>query len=322
MDIDSIHIAIKLFDFAALFCCIGLLLARLVLLRPEAYASRSVMRRWHRQLGMALVLMTLTGLALPFIRVMQMSGMRAAEVISLLPSVLGQTHFGKTWSIHLLGVLALWICWGAQASAPRRWPACIMLAALYLLTLTYSATSHAADAGDFTLSEWNDCVHLAASASWGGGVFAAILFIFPSLGEQADRHRHLLKEALRRLSMLSALALAFVVASGVINVAIRLGGFGNMLASSYGHVLIVKLFLVAAMVGIGGMNRFILIPRVLRWVKRLDARNRDALHALIVSLQADAILVLLILSAASMLVQGMPPMAEHPATMAMKHPHQ
>src|SRR5437764_3504666 len=114
MDINAVHIAVKLVDFAALFATIGLLLARLVLLPPEAFRIARATQRWDRLLGLALTLLTVTGLLLLLVRVMQMSSMDLAEAIGLLPSVLRQTHFGKAWTVHLLGLLVLWVCWRMQ----------------------------------------------------------------------------------------------------------------------------------------------------------------------------------------------------------------
>lgn len=322
MYINAIHIAVKVVDFAALFTAIGLLLARLVLLPSEAFEIPSVARKWGRLLGVALMLLTITGLMLFLVRVMQMSGMRSTEAIGLLPSVLRQTHFGKAWTVHLLGLLVLWVCWSAHAQLSRRWPTRIMLALLYLLTLTYSATSHAADAGDFTVAEWNDCVHLAAAASWGGGIFATLLLIAPSFFEDVDRNRKFLNYMLRRLSTVSATALLFVVISGITNMTIRLSDLDSLVNSSYGHVLIGKLLLVAVMVAIGGINRLVLIPGVARLVKRPRGEKSRSLRWLLVSLRVDAILVLLILTAASMLIQRMPPMAEHLMPRMMKHSHE
>jgi putative copper resistance protein D len=321
MDLDTLHIAIRLADFAALFCGVGLLLARLALLPAEAFADAGIARRWHRVLSLALMLMTLTAPALAVVRVMEMGGTGAGEAVGLLPAVLRQTHFGKAWLAHCAGLLALWLCWIALARSPRRWPARLMLALLYALMLSYSATSHAADAGDFTAPEWIDSLHLAAAASWGGGVFAAVLFLFPALARDAARRRRLLDACLRRLSALSATALAVVVASGVVNTRLRLGGLAPLLDSSYGHVLLGKILLVAAMAALGGINRFFLIPRVSRWAKRAQPGGADVLRWLLLSLRIDAVLVLLILAAAAMLIGGMPPAAEHAMPMTMGHAH-
>jgi putative copper resistance protein D len=321
MDLDTLHVAIRLADFAALFCGVGLLLARLALLPAEAFADAGIARRWHRVLGLALMLMTLTAPALAVVRVMEMGGTGAGEAVGLLPAVLRQTHFGKAWLAHCAGLLALWLCWIALARSPRRWPARLMLALLYALMLSYSATSHAADAGDFTAPEWIDSLHLAAAASWGGGVFAAVLFLFPALARDAARRRRLLDACLRRLSALSATALAVVVASGVVNTRLRLGGLAPLLDSSYGHVLLGKILLVAAMAALGGINRFFLIPRVSRWAKRAQPGGADVLRWLLLSLRIDAVLVLLILAAAAMLIGGMPPAAEHAMPMTTGHAH-
>lgn len=324
MDFDSLHIAVRLADFAALFCGVGLLLARLALLPGEAFAAAGIARRWHRLLGLALLSMTLTAPALAFLRVMEMGGTGAGEAIGLLPAALRQTHFGKVWLAHCVGLLALWLCWIALARSPRRWPAGLMLALLYALMLSWSASSHAADAGDFTAPEWIDSLHLAAGASWGGGVFAAVLFLFPAFRTDAARRRELIDASLRRLSVLSATALAIVVASGVLNAGLRLGSPAQLLDSAYGRVLLGKILLVAAMAALGGVNRFFLIPRVSRWAKEeqgTPAGSAEVLRRLLLSLRIDAALVLLILAAAAMLIGGMPPAAEQAMPKTMQHAH-
>lgn len=321
MDLDTLHVAIRLADFAALFCAVGLLLARLALLPAQAFADAGIARRWHRLFGIALMLMTLAAPVLAIVRVMEMGGTGAGEAVGMLSALLMQTHFGTAWLAHCAGLLALWLCWIALARSTRCWPAWLMLALLYALMLSYSATSHAADAGDFTAPEWIDSLHLAAAASWGGGVFAAVLFLFPALGKDAARRRRLLDACLRRLSALSATALAFVVASGIVNTRLRLGGMGPLLDTSYGHVLLAKILLVAAMTALGAINRFFLLPRVSRWAKRAQAGGADVLRWLLLCLRIDAVLVLLVLAAAAMLLGGMPPAAEHAMPARMGHAH-
>ena len=199
-----------------------------------------------------------------------------------------------------------------------------MLALLYALTLSWSATSHAADAGDFTSPEWIDSLHLAAAASWGGGIFATVLFLLPAFRRDAARKRKLIEASLRRLSALSATALAIVVASGVLNARLRLGSLAQLLDSAYGRVLLGKILLVAAMAALGGINRFFLIPRVSRWAQETrgtQAGSAEVLRRLRLSLRIDAVLVLLILAAAAMLIGGMPPAAEHAMPQTMGHAH-
>jgi putative copper resistance protein D len=321
MDTNQLHIVIKAIDFSALFAFIGLLLARVALLPQEVFSMSGVTRKWHWLLGGVLALLAVSGLALLLFRVMQMGGGSVGQALALLPSVLRQTHFGKVWALHFLGLLVLWIGWVVSARVLSQWPATFMLAVSYAMALTYSASSHAADTGDFTLAEFIDCLHLISAGTWGGGIVVSALFLFPVFGKIAKQDRTLLAEMVFRLSTLSAVAVVLVAGSGVFNMYARLGHLDNLLHSSYGHVLAVKLMLVATMLAIGGINRVILAPKIRRWAEAPETGNGNPVRWLNASIKVDVVLVLLILTAASVLIQGMPPAAERYMPGMTGHAH-
>jgi copper resistance protein D len=283
MDIGQVHIAIKAIDFWALFACIGLLIARVGLLPPVAFGIEGVTPRWHRLLGLMLALLTATGLALLLVRVMAMSSSSPAETLRILPSVLLQTHFGRIWALHLLSLLLLWIGWVISWRTPGRGAASFMLTAVALTAFTYSASSHAADSGDFTLAELNDWLHVLFASLWGGGVLASAIFIFPIFRKRPGQSRALIGEMVSRLSSLSALALALVLVTGIYNAAIRLGSFNELMDSSYGHILGIKLILVTAMAIIGLANRFILVPKIRQWAAKSKVADNRCSRSLLPS---------------------------------------
>ncbi len=320
MDIAQLHIALKAVDFWALFGCIGLLIARVGLLPPAAFDIEGMTRAWHRLLGLTLILLTPTGVALLLVRVMAMGGNSLAETLPMLPAVLRQTHFGHIWALHLFGLLVLWIGWGVSWRRPDRGATWFMLIAAVLTAFTYSASSHAADRGDFTLTELNDWLHLLSASVWGGGILASALFIFPALKKRPEQRHAWIAEMVGRLSSLSALALALVLATGTYNAVARLGSVGELTSTAYGRVLAIKLALVAIMAIIGAANRFILVPRLRRGTGKTTAPNDQPMQALIATMRADVVLVLLILYAAAVLIQGMPP-ASMKAMPEMEHRH-
>lgn len=306
MNIHQFHIALNALDFWALFACMGLLVVRLWLMPASAFVDPTLDRRWHRLLGIGLAALTVTGIALLLVRTMEMAGSPLMESLPLVPQVLRQVHFGHVWSLHLIALVALWLGWAVSRRLSFEGGMGLMLAAALVLAFTYSASSHAADQGDFRAPEIIDWLHVLAASAWGGGIIASILFIFPALRNQRKEQWALIADIASRLSALSAFALMIVILSGLLNATLRLGDFGALITTPYGHILGIKLLLVAAMACIGAINRFFLVPKVQQWTTT-PAKSDHALSQFRVALFIDTVLVLMVLIAAAALIQGMPP---------------
>lgn len=308
MNLHQIHIALNALDFWALFMCIGLLVARLGLLPARLFADPALALRWHRSLGLGLVILTLTGFALFMVRIMEMAGSPFMQVLPLLPQALQQSHFGHIWAIHLGALAALWAAWGILRRFPFSLGLGFALPAVLVLIFTYSASSHAADQGDFQPAEIIDWLHLLATSVWGGGILGTVFLVFPALRGVPGHHRHLTADVIGRLSSMSAFALMAVFLTGLLNAALRLGTFSALLNTSYGQTLAIKILLVAGMVLIGAINRFLLIPKLQQWAVG-TAKDSRTLGRFRRSLRIDTLLVLLVLIASAVLIQGMPPVA-------------
>ena len=107
-------------------------------------------------------------------------------------------------------------------------------------------------------------IHTIAAAAWAGGL-PPLLF---ALIEQrrfgpSEAARACTLDICSRFSLMAMTAVTFVVLSGVANAGFRVeGSFLKLFDSDYGDVLLKKLAIVAAMLAVAYLNRFVLVPRL------------------------------------------------------------
>jgi hypothetical protein len=106
-----------------------------------------------------------------------------------------------------------------------------------------------------------DFLHLTGASFWLGGLVALGL----ALTRSGDRAR-----LLRRFSNVALVSVALIAATGVIRAFGELSSLGQIWSTGYGRVLIVKTVLFGALVAIGWLNRYRLLPRL-----SLDALRRN-----------------------------------------------
>jgi putative copper resistance protein D len=103
----------------------------------------------------------------------------------------------------------------------------------------------------------SDVVHLVAAAAWVGGLIPLLLLTRPRV-EMPSVERF---QFIRRFSSLAMLAVAGLVASGVINAWFMLNGWRDLIATDYGRLVLVKVALFLAMLAFAAANRLWLTPR-------------------------------------------------------------
>lgn len=284
-------------------------------------------------LGVAVALLTLSSAGILISRVLELDGGSWSQVPAALPLALKVTHYGHVWVWRIPALLLLWLAWGwSFRHRHHTWAAWLMVVAAAGIALTRSETGHPADHGDFTFAVWADWVHLLSAAIWVGSLFGMSLAIFPKLlraGESAGEHS---AEIFQRLSTLSGVALAVILASGIYTAIGQLGSFSALWTSSYGMTLDVKLFIVLLMIMFGAHNRYIKLPRLLRLAGKPVPRPlfgkllrgfvctdraggaltevRSCARAVLI----ESLLGVAVIAAASVLLHGMPP-AEMPKNM-------
>lgn len=201
--------------------------------------------RWRRYI----VAMTWSALTVAFV-----SG---AAWLLLLAADLSDEP-GTAWTL-LTETRFGWVCiarvllMAAQAGlvlTPRwRWLT-LVLAALFLGAL--APVGHAGVTVDWPLA--SDVVHLLAAGAWVGGLPALAFYLVTA--EAKTR-----ATAVHRFGTLGLICVITLVASGLANAWTLVGAPSELIATTYGQVLLVKLALFVLMLGLAGVNRFHLTPR-------------------------------------------------------------
>ncbi|WP_188580715.1 copper homeostasis membrane protein CopD [Azorhizobium oxalatiphilum] len=179
---------------------------------------------------------------------------------ALDPATLAALAFDTSAGHALL--LRVLLALGALALAlgfPYMLGARLLLAALLLLSLAW--TGHAAmEAGArHAVHVANHSLHLLSGAFWIGALPMVLLALrhleHPTLRREAVT-------ALRRFSLIGHLAVALVVATGLINSVLIIAGRPIELGSLYVRLLAIKVSLVALMIAIAIVNRYVCVPRL------------------------------------------------------------
>lgn len=164
------------------------------------------------------------------------------------------TQFGGVWVWQiLLAFEALAVVW----LKPRR-PGRLLLVLFCAQLLLLAGVGHAAmnDGWLGIVQRTNHALHLFCVASWFGGLLPFIYCLRLAHG----RWRQAAICTMMRFSRYGHLAVAGAIASGVVNALLIQGGLIS--TSPWGRMLLFKCALVAAMVAIALVNRYVLVPRM------------------------------------------------------------
>jgi putative copper resistance protein D len=175
------------------------------------------------------------------------SSPEAAFDPATLSLVLSNTFFGQVWRWHLLLNLLL----VALLLTPGRSSASLRIGLSSLLLVTLAPVGHGAmlDGLQGRLLILNQIIHLACVGAWLGGLMLLVMI----LRQPAD---HPLSAILRRFSGIGYVLVAGLVMTGLINVRVLTGAFWpTPLLSGFALILLVKVVLVIAMLGLALFNR-------------------------------------------------------------------
>ncbi|MHB1952037.1 MAG: copper resistance D family protein [Acidiferrobacteraceae bacterium] len=259
-----LYVSVSGFDIFSLMLVIGALACQLWVIPAEG--ADGVHERLWRVLAVALGALTLSSLALLIDRTLEMSREPLAAIGPILGLVVRKTPFGHFWLLRMTCVVLLVLGWMAgrrgAGAIGRLWA---MFALAAVIAFTRSATGHPADGGQFTFPEWLDWAHLIASSVWAGSVFVAVAALWPS-SQTMERLAHPVVGAFAsRLSRASGIALGIVLVTGFVSAWHYVVQWHNLWGTDYGRVLLVKLLLISVAMILGATNRYLHVPRILRW---------------------------------------------------------
>ncbi|WP_113168313.1 MULTISPECIES: copper homeostasis membrane protein CopD [unclassified Rhizobium] len=255
-------------DTALVLCRLLFDAAVILIWGSSAYLCALVSPELARVVGDRLRWLSAAAIAVAFASTVAMLPLRTAIIgdgwsdmvtPEMLGAVLTQTDVGTAWMVQAAGVVLL----GATVFLPYRYRQMgrAVFAALLLLSLTLSG--HAAMNSGWlrVLHRINDGAHLLSGGAWLGAL-VPVLLILSMLGRgtlQADA-----RVAVMRFSTAGHVAVALVLLSGAANTLLILGGLPSDWSFSYQRLLSAKIAVVAAMVLIAVINRYVFVPKFAR----------------------------------------------------------
>ncbi|NIF52574.1 CopD family protein [Burkholderia sp. Ax-1724] len=256
--------------------------------------------RAQRSMRAAAIVLVLADLGWLLYQTASMSGVALPAAFGVVPTVLAQTHVGRGWSVAFCGALVLLGTALSHGTGPLRntllWLAVLAVAA------GKASLGHAADAGVLSAAIGMQTLHVLATSVWGGLAMASGLAVLPALG--ASTARGMLIRTAAQVSNVSIVAVALVLLSGVFNAVRGSGGsLDAILSSTWGHVLTLKLVLVALALVLGGLNRLSALPRLRRTASTMDA------HTFVNVLYLEALVMIGVFVVAAALSHSVPAFA-------------
>ena len=226
------------------------------------------------------------------------------EAIGML---LSGSATGTAWEVRMVALLVATI--GAMVAAGRALPLGLVALASGIALATLAWIGHGAM--DDGTTGWAhlvaDIFHLLAAGAWVGALLGLILLVTRPVSRVDAAHLALTHRALHGFGTVGTIIVVTLVATGLIN-AWLLVGPGNIAAlgtTLYGRLLLAKLVLFAAMLGLAALNRFRLTPRFETSLAAKD--HRGALGALRRSLAVEVTCIVAVLALVAWLGTLEPP---------------
>lgn len=338
--IDTAFAAVRALDYAAIAIALGgigfLLLCWLPGLRRAAGGDERWARAseaYARRAGFLLLGAVNLGLATAMLGILVQGAIVSGQSFwdafqaSTVREVL-DTRFGTVWGIKLL----VWLGLGAVLlAAPRTVPVLrpvslgadghvldrpgrLRVAALLVpaaaLAFLPALSGHASTQDPIAALFPLDVVHVAAMSLWLGGLVALLVLVPAATGrlEPAERTR-LLAAVLARFSPVALAAVVALAVTGTAQAVLHLTSLGELTSTAFGRALLVKIVLLAVLIGLGALNQRRSLPR-LRAIAADGGAPGTAGAVLKRALRAEVALIAVVLAATGALVSSTPPAAE------------
>ena len=207
------------------------------------------------------------------------TGIGPALSADVIGDVLG-TRFGVVWALGLVA----WLLVGVLAAAPRPVPvlkpasvgatglALAPTPRLAMLAVPLAALSalpalggHASVQSPVALLTTANVLHVIAMSAWLGGVAVLVLVLRSATARLAPGERtRLLAAVVARFSTLAGVAIAVLLASGIVQGLVEVRTVPNLVETAFGRAVLVKIVLFAGIVALGAINRRRLLPALAR----------------------------------------------------------
>jgi len=217
----------------------------------------------------ALVLTLVSGALWLVLQASIMSGRPLSVVLdsNIVPTVMLRTQAGRDWLVRsglliLLGINLTRMPQRRPSSSRGPIVIALTLAAGSVAALVWAGHGGAATGTRGVVEAAADAVHLLAAGAWLGGLVPLALLLGAARRAGDEPWLAVARNGATRFSTLGLLSIASLLATGIVNSWFLVGDFAGLLSTEYGQCLLLKLGLFVATVGVAGVNRIRLIPRL------------------------------------------------------------
>ena len=305
MEADWPLIAVRFALYVTLSGLFGLSAFSLYGLKAGERTDALALRSWL--LGSSLLGLLLSAIALALLAA-AMAGAPPwpidREAIGML---LTGSATGTAWEARMVALVVASVV--ALIAAGRAVPLGLVALAAGVALATLAWTGHGAM--DEGATGWvhllADILHLLAAGAWVGALLGLTLLVTRTPNRIDAAHLRLTHRALHGFGLVGTIVVGTIVVTGLVNGWLLVGA-GNLLSlprTLYGQLLLAKLALFGAMLGLASLNRFRLTPAFERSIAA--ASHREALGTLRRSLAVEAACAVTILALVAWLGTLEPP---------------
>lgn len=279
---------------------------------------RSARSTWAASLlpSLRAVALTTTGVAISayvailWVEAASMAEVPLSEALPAVRSVVTATHYGFAWMIGAAAlVVTATVCSLGERLQASGIASTVRVAAIALLLYSRSMVSHAGAGGNFTWAVAVDWVHLVLISVWVGEVLIAGLLVLRRLPDDESASRADCAAYIEALSHSATISLVGIFVTGGISTLRVVEIPQDLVGNPYGTALIIKVGFVLCAAALGGFNRFVVMPSLLRSLKQPGRAERGARGRFARILQVEAAFLILVILAAAVLTSTSPPMA-------------
>ncbi len=308
---DTAIIGIRFLLYVTLMVLFGLPLFGIYALRGAERVSGAVLP--FRPMVTVLAVVAI-GLAILSIVAMTaaMAGVPIGDIDrASVQSMITETSMGRAWQVRVVALVGTFVA--ALLLGRARWAWWLMLVAASsgaaLGSLAWTGHGAAGEGTQGNVQLIADVVHLLAAGGWVGALTALIWLVMPRREATTSERLYLVHRVLRGFSLVGSFIVGLIVISGLINSWVLVGpaNAAKALETDYGQLLLVKLVLFAAMLGLAAVNRYRLTLAFAAAV--MEGDTGSALGHLRRSLAIEIALAITILALVAWLGTLQPPMA-------------
>ena len=305
MEADWPMIGVRLALYGVLGSLFGLSAFALYGLRGGERGNALALRPWLVALaaaGLALSAVQLALLAASMMGTPTWPVDREAMGMLLTGSAMGAAWKARMAALLVAGLAAI------LAAGRGAWLGVVAVAAgVALSALAWTGHGAAGEGAPGWMHLTADVLHLLASGAWVGALLGLVLLLARAAAKVDAAHLRLTHRALHGFGLIGTIMVGAIVVTGLVNswMLVGIGNVADLGATLYGRLLIAKLVLFGAMLGLASLNWFRLTPAFERSIAAAD--HRGALGALRASLAVETACAVVILALVAWLGTLEPP---------------